>query len=215
MGSPFFIADGIDSTGRAVLVAVAVITIMLTVVRPFMKRKKDPLSRPATFGSLAQQRSVERQMQNVLVEMSEMARQITAQLDTRAARLEMLIKDADQRLEALKSATLQPPAQSVATEALTNLLNHRDSANGDAKVADTAKSNSATGAAARSEIFGEDPARSNAARPDANASAQPAPVDPKHLQIYRLADQGRSAREIAQELNRPSGEIELILALRG
>jgi len=29
-----------------------------------------------------------------------------------------------------------------------------------------------------------------------------------------LADQGRSATDIARELNRPRGEVELILALR-
>jgi hypothetical protein len=32
--------------------------------------------------------------------------------------------------------------------------------------------------------------------------------------VYALADEGRPPREIAARLNRPSGEIELILALR-
>jgi hypothetical protein len=39
-------------------------------------------------------------------------------------------------------------------------------------------------------------------------------IDPRHALVYALADQGRSFKDIAQELNRPSGEIELILALR-
>ena len=38
--------------------------------------------------------------------------------------------------------------------------------------------------------------------------------DPRHAAVYRLADQGRSSPQIAAELVRPSGEIELILALR-
>ncbi len=38
--------------------------------------------------------------------------------------------------------------------------------------------------------------------------------DNRHADIYRLADGGRSARQIAQELNRPYGEVELILHLR-
>jgi hypothetical protein len=38
--------------------------------------------------------------------------------------------------------------------------------------------------------------------------------DPVYKGIYALADQGRSAREIGQELGRQPGEIELILALR-
>ncbi len=39
-------------------------------------------------------------------------------------------------------------------------------------------------------------------------------IDPRHAEIYAWADQGRTPREIASQLGRPSGEIELILALR-
>jgi hypothetical protein len=151
----------IDPTSRWAAIVVGILTIIYVVMlRPLM-RKKDPLSKPPSFGSLAQQRSVERQMQNVLVEMSEMARQITAQLDTRAAKLEALIREADEKIAAMKSA----PAPQATLPAV----------------------------------------------PDVSA---PAPSDPRHAQVYALADQGRSSREIAQQLNRPSGEIELILALR-
>lgn len=38
-------------------------------------------------------------------------------------------------------------------------------------------------------------------------------VDP-NANVYALADEGRSAGEIASRLGRPKGEIELILALR-
>ncbi len=40
-------------------------------------------------------------------------------------------------------------------------------------------------------------------------------IDPRHAEVYMLADQGRSSRQIAQQLQRPEGEVELILALRG
>src|SRR5260370_9415202 len=62
-------------------------------------RKNDPLSSVPKF-PLARQRSVEQQMSNLLVELSDMARQITAQLDTRAPKLELLIREADQNLAA-------------------------------------------------------------------------------------------------------------------
>ena len=39
-------------------------------------------------------------------------------------------------------------------------------------------------------------------------------MDPRHAQVYDLADEGLSPPEIARQLGRPSGEIELILALR-
>ncbi len=133
-------------------------------IRPWF-RKKDPLSKPPAFASLAQQRSVERQMQNVLVELSDMARQITAQLDTRAAKLESLIREAEEKIAVMKSLQsppgLAPPGFGPTVD-----------------------------------------------------SPQTPPSDPRHAQVYALADQGRSSMEIAQQLNRPSGEIELILALR-
>ncbi len=44
--------------------------------------------------------------------------------------------------------------------------------------------------------------------------ALPDASDARHRQVYALADQGRSAAEIARQIDRPYGEIELILALR-
>jgi hypothetical protein len=50
----------------------------------------------------------------------------------------------------------------------------------------------------------------------ASTPAPPAgePIDPRHVEIYTLADQGVAMQEIAQRLKRPNGEVELILALR-
>src|SRR5437660_12833171 len=69
-------------------------------MRPGGKHKVDPLSSGLKF-LLARRRSVEQQSTNLLVELSDMARQITAQLDTRAAKLELLIREADEMLAAL------------------------------------------------------------------------------------------------------------------
>lgn len=146
-----------DPATKWAVIALTMLTIAYAVIRPLFRRK-DPLDKPPAFSSLAQQRSVERQMQNILVELSEMARQITAQLDTRAGKLEALIREADEKIAAMKS----PPAS---------------------------------------------PSRGDPALPEL-------PSDPRHAQVYALADQGRSSNEIAQQLHRPSGEIELILALR-
>src|SRR3954453_13208793 len=64
-------------------------------------RRKDPLEKPA-FSSLSSQRGVERQMQSLLVELSDMTRQMNAQIDTRSAKLELLIREADQRIQTLR-----------------------------------------------------------------------------------------------------------------
>jgi hypothetical protein len=51
--------------------------------------------------------------------------------------------------------------------------------------------------------------------PTTTASATPvATNDPRHAEIYALADRGLPAVDIAKNLARPKGEIELILALR-
>jgi hypothetical protein len=149
----------LDPVTKWAAIVLAILTILYAALRP-MFRKKDPLAKPPAFGSLAQQRAVERQMQNVLVEMSEMARKITAQIDTRAAKLEELIRQADERISAMKAqGTNHSQSPSPPTEEI----------------------------------------------PEA---------DPRHAQVYALADQGHTCKDIAQRLNRPSGEIELILALR-
>lgn len=142
------------------IICAAALTILYAVMRPLRKRK-DPLSRPVASLSLAGQREVEKQMTELLVELEKMARQMTAQLDTRAAKLELLIKEADARLVALRESTTLPTSVPMQT---------------------------------------------------------PPPADPpdsRHAEVYLLAKQGHTARQISQIMGRPHGEIELILALRG
>jgi hypothetical protein len=157
------------------------LVVYVTFVRPLRKKKdKDPLQRPSGFSSLAQQRAVERDMSNLLVELSEMARQMTAQLDTRAAKLELLLKEADERIALLRSGGGVQPDSAGSTEVPHAL---------DGVIVE--------------------------ARASSVSTRLPEPkMDPRHAQVYDLADGGLSPPEIARQLGRPSGEIELILALR-
>jgi hypothetical protein len=113
---------------------------------------------------------------------------MTAQLDTRAARLELLIQEADGRLAALKA----------------NGSPHPVSAPAPAEQPIIAKAPPAEPA----------PVEPPAAEPLAPQPPAETPPDPRHADIYSMADQGRSPHEIARLLNRPNGEVELILALR-
>ncbi len=63
----------------------AFVLIYLTVLRPMLRKRKDPLERTPARTGLAQQRAVERDMQAFLVEYEQMIRNMTAGLDTRAA----------------------------------------------------------------------------------------------------------------------------------
>jgi small-conductance mechanosensitive channel len=138
---------------------IALPIVYFLVVRPMLRKSKDPLEKFPSIG-LSQHRTVEREMSNLLVELSEMARQITAQLDTRSAKLQALIQEADQRIARLQQSSAAPPA------------------------------------------------------PTTDAATEQPSLDQRHMDVYALADQGRSPDQIAQQLNRPKGEVELILALR-
>ncbi len=72
--------------------------------------RSDPLSRPAD-PSLAQQRSVERDMQTLMHELSELSRKITQQLDARSTRLTELIGQADRRIEILRELANRAPRE--------------------------------------------------------------------------------------------------------
>ena len=151
-----------SETMQWMVYAIGALTIVFVVFRPSL-RKKDPLNSSNPKLSMAQQRSVEREMSNLLVELSEMARQITGQLDTRAAKLEALMAEADKKIVELK----------------------------------------------RLETVHHEPEiKPLECRP------QPLATDARYSAIYSLADAGHSAQEIAQQLDRPRGEVELILALR-
>lgn len=166
--------QSLDPFQKWTLICAAGLTVIYAIMRPFKKRK-DPLARPAGGAlSLAGQREVERQMTELLVELEQMARQMTAQLDTRATKLELLIKEADDKI-----ALFRALAQGAVSPA---------------------EGHGSTG-----------PART---LPSDVAPGLAPSIDSRHLQVYELADAGLTARQIAQQLGRPHGEIELILAIR-
>lgn len=173
------------------LLGAAVFLLGYVVLRPMMRRKADPLKTSPVVRGLAQQRSVERQMETLLVELSDMARQMTAQLDTRSAKLEILLREADETIARLKTHQQQASATTMRYEGLRY----------DAESA-------------------AQPARAPAMQPAPPPEPEPLPIAPPPAEdahyepIYAKADAGESVNDIARALGRPSGEIELILALR-
>jgi hypothetical protein len=106
--------------------------------------------------SLREQMDVRANLEKLLLDLQELSRQINGHIDTRFCKLEVLLKDADEkirRLEALNSGAAAP-----------------------------------------------------------RAAEQEA--DPVKQMIYKLADAGKSPVEIAREVNKNTGEVELILSLR-
>jgi hypothetical protein len=187
-------------SARWLVIALAAATIAYAVVRPMLK-KRDPMAKSPGTSSLAQQRTVEREMSTLLVELSEMTRQLSAQLDTRSAKLEELMRQADQKIAELRAAGLLSPGNQSAlpppagTPALPAPLG----------------SGSADSPYAGLGLIPAD----NAGVPSRPALDARSQVDPSHAAIYAFVDQGLSPQEIANRLGRPAGEVELILNLRG
>jgi DNA-binding NarL/FixJ family response regulator len=146
------------------LIAVAFLAAALSMCVLVRKRfaRQSPVHHP----------TVERDIQQLLTELAQMASNITHELDARTATLKTLLKEADEKIAVLR-----------------------------------ATSNS------RSQVGTERSAVPDPAPPDPVISSSSAP-DPRYIDVYTLADQGQSSQQIAQHLGRPSGEVELILALR-
>ncbi len=219
------------------VIILAVVTIFyIAVVRPLKskKKKKDPLDGSPRM-SLSTERSVEREMNNLLVEMSNMARQISSQLDTRATKLQMLIEEADkkiERLEKLEGRTSEDAITTLLTPPVSERVERVEEVK--AVVATRVKENPPAGeglqqASAQAvqqassqavpevlpQVPGEVVGKVGKAAP-AVVKTKPRKdeIDKRHGEIYSLADAGKTALEISQRLQRPRGEIELILALR-
>ena len=196
---------GNDPSAKYILIGLVGVVVLYVIVRPFMqkKKKRDPLERTSPIGSLSQHRGVERQMQNLLVELNEMARQMSAQLDTRSTKLELLIKDADDRLAELKRMTALAASTTPRFEIRDTPL--RDAPMREGGLRDAVSYD----APARDESsFRQPPSRRY------ESATDPETQDAAHLPVYQLSDAGNSVSDIAATLGRPSGEIELILALR-
>jgi hypothetical protein len=145
------------------------------------------------------------------VQMHELARELSARLDSKMRALEQLTREADRaaaRLEAALAAT-QPAATSRSTfskaaSAAREVL--RGGNDFDAPPASQADGLKLGGGSPSSSVSSLESARAPAA--DGPSS------DHRYDEIYLLADYGHSAAEIAQRLGSPIGEVELILSLR-
>ncbi len=155
-----------DTPQTAVLLAgiVILIVVMLRYNRKRLSQGPRPLRDDEdTRTSTRSAQQVREQLDDVMVQLEELARQTNAQIDNRATRLEILLAEADEKIGTLRTLVERLEASP----------------------------------APRDEPPGPDDA-----------------PNPEHVRVYELADGGKSPVEIARELERDVGEVELILALR-
>lgn len=153
---------------------ICVLTIIMISTRNRIRRSQSS-SRPSVmerYAELRDERGATRDLEAVMMELDQLSRQIHGRLDTKLARLDVLIRDADQRID--KLARLQRASAGESTIDVT--------------------------------LEPEAPGR---------PADPPPPAEPNsHEAVYRFADSGLKPVEIASELGRNTGEIELILSLR-
>ena len=166
---------GIDIPQIAMLVlAVGALTlVMLSTRRRIRKSQRMPRHSARDHYTQLQKRSeATRDVEQVMLELDQVSRQIHGRLDTKLARLEAVLCDADERIDKLSRLVQRVEAG----PRLEITLDH------------------------------EGPHETPTGRAD--------DADDRHTAVFTLADRGMSSVEIAREIGKPPGEVELILALR-
>ncbi len=144
------------------------------------------------------------------VEMHDLARELSARLDSKMSALEHLTREADRaaaRLETALAATRRRDVPSPAPAAPRQDAPQPPAAAAETILppksqADALKPGGLDDRGLRLDETGEESASERPSR------------DRRYEEIYTLADYGYAAAEIAQRLGTPVGEIELILSLR-
>lgn len=146
-------------------------------------------------------RDIYSQISELMAHLADLSREINGQIDTRIAKLEHLLRDADHTIQRLQAAAGQP--SDTNPDATPDLIHQlRQQLNDPAPTPLPPAEDGPKGQ-------GRAPQAANDTAP-----AAPAP-SPHAARILDLAKQGLSPLDIARELNRPVGEIELVLSLNG
>ena len=166
---------GIDAT-QMVLLALAVgalAVVMLSTRRRIRESQRlSPTGARRRYAELQEEVKASRNLEQVMLELDQLSRQIHGRIDTRLARLEAVIRDADQRIDRLSRLIRTTHGES----------------------------------ALKTTLKREDPREAHSTPSDI--------VNDRHASVYELADSGKSPVEIAREVGKTTGEIELILALK-
>lgn len=157
-----FNSDSLIPLGIALLAIFLLMNSMRRRQRDAAKRFNQPVPlRPPPI-SRTEEVELRRDMESLLAELQELSRRISADIDTRYAKLEAVIRDADRRIAVLNRLSRQRGG---------------------------------------GERNGEPPAEDMG-------------LDVRYDVVYELSDAGFTPIEIAKDLGKTTGEIELILKLR-
>lgn len=206
------------------LFILALIIGAITFLNAYGRKRRAALGSPRAYSrevdsATRQSMVIKKDLESLLFEINELSRTINGQLDTRFAKLEISIADADRRIAELRSllikAGIEPdaaPGNSGTTEEVGDVVTPRL----DLLVDDQVKS-----FAARPEMLGAAPNTGSPVSRDHDgreaASEVSAPTDAVelfHREVQKLADDGHTPVEIAERTRHAVGEVELVLHLQ-
>ncbi len=168
-------ASGISASQIAMLaLAVAGISIVMILTRRRIRdsQRLNRTSARQRFARLEEESRAGRDLEQVMLELDQLSRQVHGRINTQVAKLEAVMREADRKIESLTRLTRS--AHGVPALEVT--------------------------------LDGEDPYKA--------ASTTSVVETSRHANIYGFADRGMSIVDIAREVGKTAGEIELILALR-
>jgi len=181
---------------------------MLSARKRLMQRASTPSPARMEYERLRRQSTPADDSDVANAHLHERAQQLAAVLDNKAARLEQLIADADERIAALAQVSNVKPAQPTQSTS--------KAAPADAVPASSSEQPAQPLPKRRATTIETKPATASptdAQRPAKSAEPVKTP-DPTTASVYQLADAGLSPVEIAQRMDEQIGKVELILALR-
>jgi hypothetical protein len=161
--------------------------LIMQATRRNWRKSHSRVERPARerYQELQRSASASRDLEQVMLELDQLARQIHGKLDTRFAKLEAVIRDADERIDRLARLAREARGQ----QSLDVTIDDGMLAEAASTVAQTRTT------------------------PSAQETLTPRGQQQREA-IYKLSDDGVDAIAIAQQMGRTTGEVELILSLR-
>lgn len=149
------------------------------------------------YDALQKKAAATRDVEHVMIELDQLSREVQGKLDTKIAKLEKLLRDADGRIARLSAETTKPLSRrvDVTLDEESPVELHGSTGN-------------------RGEMLGTTGNKDRGSRVIAESSRAAVEIESPHAHLYRLSDEGLSPVEISKKTGRMVGEVELILSLR-